>query len=108
MAPPPGPHAPGVLVPQWLLIVLSLLALVAQFNLRTTQRMSPLTSDYLMLCAWLAAVATASFDIIFARLDVLHPDMDYFLTKYSGTPEDVEYILKVGAAPPTPEGLTAR
>jgi hypothetical protein len=28
-------------------------------------------------------------------MDVLRPDMDYFLTKYEGSQQEIEYLLKV-------------
>ena len=104
LAPPPGPHAAGVLVPQWLLISASFLVILARFNLRLRiQKVPVMLSDYLTCCAWLSAVATASFDIIFARMGVFSPDIDYFLTQYEGPPENVEYILKVRATPWVPD-----
>jgi hypothetical protein len=99
--PPPGPNAAGLLIPQWFLVGASFLVIVARLNLRLRlQGVQLMLSDYFMCCAWLCAVVTASFDIIFARMGVLDPDMDYFLTRYEGPPEDIEYILKVSAASP--------
>ena len=98
--PPPGPYPAGLLVPQWGLIIASFIVILLRLNLRLRiQRISLMASDYLMCCAWLCAVATASFDIVFARMGVLDPNIDYFLTRYQGTPEEIEYILKV--SPPT-------
>src|SRR3569833_1205606 len=81
----PGPNVPGLLVPQWLLISISLAVIIARLNLRLRIQQTPLTaSDYLMCCAWLSAVATASFDIVFARMGVITTEMDYFLMAYEG------------------------
>jgi len=86
-------------VPQWLLIGTCFVIIALRLNLRLRiQRIPLMASDYLMCCAWLSAVATASFDIVFARMGVLDPDMDYFLSSYQGPPEDIEYILKVSPA----------
>lgn len=100
-APPAGPTAVGLLVPQWLLIAVSLIVILLRLNLRLkVQRTSLTVSDYFMCAAWLSAVATASFDIEFARMGVLDPEMDYLLIQYRGPPEDIEYILKVSMAGP--------
>lgn len=107
--PPPGPYAAGVLVPQWLLIGISFLVIVARLNLRVrVQRIPLMVSDYLMCCAWLCAVATAAFDIVFARMGVFHPDLDYFMLAYDGPPEDIEFVFKVSGDPPPLPGKNDR
>jgi hypothetical protein len=94
--PLPGPHAAGLLVPQWLLISTSFFVILARINLRLRiQRVPMMLSDYLMCCAWLSSVATASFDVVFARKGILRPDIDYYLTTYEGSAEDFEYLYKM-------------
>jgi hypothetical protein len=83
-------------VPQWTLITVAAVIIGLRCNLRLRiQRVRLTASDWLMLCAWMASVTTASFDIVFASYKVLRPDLNYILATYDGTPEDTEYIFKV-------------
>ena len=89
-------------MPQWLLISFSFVVIALRLHLRLRiQRIPIMASDYLMCCAWVSAVITASFDVVFARMGVLDPDIDYFLTRYPGTPDDIIYILKASMSKPS-------
>jgi hypothetical protein len=48
-----------------------------------------------MGAAWCAALATASFDIVFYKRGALRPDIDYTLRDFDTTVENYEYVAKV-------------
>lgn len=48
-----------------------------------------LVSDLLM------AATTASFDIVFYKMNALRPDVNYTLVNFEASPADFEYILRV-------------
>lgn len=52
-------------------------------------------SDAFLCLAWMASVTTASFDIIFIRMGILHESVSVTLVGYTGTPEDIEFYNKV-------------
>jgi hypothetical protein len=58
-----------------------------------------LLSDLLMGAAFCAALATASFDIIFFKKGALDPKIDYTLRNFEASVEDYEYVGKVGTSP---------
>ncbi|KAF7557235.1 hypothetical protein G7Z17_g840 [Cylindrodendrum hubeiense] len=90
----PGPV--GVLVPQWTLIIIAAAVIIARVNLRLRiQRQGLLSTDILMCLAWVAAVATASFDVKFALMGALKPNVMTTLDGYEGNEDDVPFILKL-------------
>ena len=54
-----------------------------------------LLSDLLLVAAWCGAVTTASFDMVFYKMNVLRPGIDYTLKNFHAPPADFEYLLKV-------------
>ncbi|RYP51737.1 hypothetical protein DL769_010767 [Monosporascus sp. CRB-8-3] len=94
----PGPYAAGVLleqVPEWLLIGIGAAIIGARIYLRVKiQEASLSASDILMCLAWCAAVTNSSFDIVFARMGVLSPHINYYLVGWDGSDEEVEYFQK--------------
>ncbi|KAF7557617.1 hypothetical protein G7Z17_g567 [Cylindrodendrum hubeiense] len=90
--PAPGPAA----VSQWILITIAAAVVAARVYLRLKiQKRKILSSDILMCAAWVAAVATASFDIKFAQMGALEPKVKTTLDGYNGSAEEVILILKL-------------
>ena len=56
-------------------------------------------SDLLLVAAWCGTVATASFDFIFYKRNVMHPDVNYTLSNFDAPPAEFEYILRVSRIP---------
>ncbi|KAF4425049.1 hypothetical protein F53441_14197 [Fusarium austroafricanum] len=96
---PSGPTGPGpvvVLVSQWTLLVIAAGIISARFYLRLQlQKRKLLTSDILMCFAWLSAVATAAFDIKFAQMGALEPQVNTELGGFKGSLEEIAFILKL-------------
>ncbi|KAM5353052.1 hypothetical protein ACJZ2D_017069 [Fusarium nematophilum] len=87
--PAPGPAS------QWILILLAAAVIAARLYLRLKIQMRRLLrSDQLMCAAWVAAVATASFDVKFAQMGALDPQVKTTLEGYNGGPGDITLILK--------------
>lgn len=73
--------------------------ILARFYLRVTVHRNRrlLVSDFLMAAAWCAALATASFDIVFCKRGALKPGIDYTLYNLDTSVENYEYVGKVRA-----------
>lgn len=81
---------------QWILILVAAAVIAARLYLRLKiQKRKLLSSDLLMCAAWVAAVATAAFDIKFAQMRALDPEVVNTLEGYTGGPEDIALILRV-------------
>ncbi|KAH7157306.1 hypothetical protein B0J13DRAFT_581522 [Dactylonectria estremocensis] len=92
----PAPGAAAVLVSQWVLIAISAAVVIARVYLRLAiQKRKILSSDVLMCAAWVCAVATASFDIKFAQMGALKPQVKTTLAGYNGVEGDVILLLKL-------------
>jgi hypothetical protein len=91
-----------------ILITITFVMIAARFWLRVKihQARRLLVSDALMGAAWCAALATASFDIVFYKNGALHAETSYTLSNFAGSAEEYEYVAKV-RTPPSPK-CTAR
>ncbi|KAM7205413.1 hypothetical protein V8F20_003182 [Naviculisporaceae sp. PSN 640] len=102
-APPPpvldinGPSGDAVLATHGTLLGISLLLIIIRVVLRLRiQRSRLLISDGLLVLAWCAGFATASFDVYFKSVGVLRPHISYLLVGWEETdPAVIEYVLKV-------------
>lgn len=55
-----------------------------------------MASDYLMVAAWISAVATASCDIQLGKYGALDPGVKSTLEGFKGTDAEMQRTLKVG------------
>lgn len=72
---------------EWLLIAVTAGLIVARINLRlriNRQQFAP--SDGLIFLAWCCSLTIESLDIIFAKVGILHQDVDYALRGFNGAP----------------------
>lgn len=72
---------------EWLLIAVTAGLIVARINLRlriNRQQFAP--SDGLIFLAWCCSLTIGSLDIIFAKVGILHQDVDYALRGFNGAP----------------------
>ncbi|KAH6880690.1 hypothetical protein B0T10DRAFT_540223 [Thelonectria olida] len=82
--------------PEWTLIVVAAAVVAARVYLRIKiQKRKLLSSDVLMVLAWVSAVATSSFDIKFAQMGALDHKVLTTLQGYDGTSEQVVFLLKM-------------
>ncbi|KZL68699.1 hypothetical protein CT0861_03844 [Colletotrichum tofieldiae] len=91
-----GPPAAAVIATEFTLIGIAATMIGARIYLRLGIQGLPLIASDILIClAWLTAVATASFDIVFHTLGVLRPHITYTLEGFQGTPEQVELVWKI-------------
>ncbi|KAK1623504.1 hypothetical protein BDP81DRAFT_438982 [Colletotrichum phormii] len=91
-----GPSAAAVIGTEFTLIGVAAALIGARIYLRLVIQDLPLiTSDILVCVAWVFTVASASYDIVFHKMGVLHSHVAYTLEGYDGTPEDVELVWKL-------------
>lgn len=70
--------------------------LVARIYLRVgIQKQKLIAADWLRILAWLSALATASFDIVYAVEGSLDPENNYTLVNWDVSPEKMERVLRV-------------
>ncbi|KAK4214620.1 hypothetical protein QBC37DRAFT_314074 [Rhypophila decipiens] len=100
--PPPvldihGPTGSAVLATHGTLLGISLILIITRIVLRVrVQRSALLISDALLVLAWCAGAATASFDVYYKTIGVLEPHISYTFVGWDETnPEVIEYALKV-------------
>lgn len=70
--------------------------LVARIYLRIViQKQKLIAADWLRILAWLSALATASFDIVYIVEGSLDPENNYTLVNWDVSPEKMERVLRV-------------
>ncbi|KAM0199482.1 hypothetical protein ACHAPA_004984 [Fusarium lateritium] len=90
-----APSGAAVLGVIYSLIALAALIIAARIYLRLViQKQKLVVADWLRIAAWCSAFATASFDILFLKEDVLDPTLNYTLVNWDAPPEKFERVLK--------------
>ncbi|OHW93479.1 hypothetical protein CSPAE12_07917 [Colletotrichum incanum] len=91
-----GPSGATVIATAFTLIGIAAAMIGARVYLRIGIQGLPLiASDILVCLAWLTSVSSASFDIVFSDIGVLHPHVAYTLEGFQGTPEEIEFVWKL-------------
>lgn len=91
-----GPPAAAVISTDWLLLSISVALILARLYLRLKiKRRSLVISDAFICLAWCSSVSTWSFDIVFAHMGFLRPDMDYFFSAFTGDTKTLQTALMV-------------
>lgn len=91
----PGSHS-GLQVPQWLLITIALGVIIARLHLRINIKKQKLQrNDITMIIAWFGALAIGCIDARLASLGALQPHVSTILDGYEGSPDDIQFILRV-------------
>ncbi|KAJ4308226.1 hypothetical protein N0V84_012224 [Fusarium piperis] len=93
----PAPSGAAVLGTIYTLIVLAAIVIAARIYLRIViQKRRLLASDVIMILAWLSAVTTSTFDILFQKHGALEAHINYTLTNYEpDSIEEFEHVLKM-------------
>ncbi|KAM0424901.1 hypothetical protein ACHAPT_009957 [Fusarium lateritium] len=93
----PAPSGSAVLGTIYTLIVLAAIVIAARIYLRVViQKRRLLASDFIMILAWLSAVATSTFDILLKKHGALEADINYTLTNYKPkSDEEFEHVMKM-------------
>ncbi|KAL6415645.1 hypothetical protein AUP68_02211 [Ilyonectria robusta] len=90
------PNTNAAQLTEWSFIAVTAVLIAARIYLRLKiNRKQFAPSDMLICLAWCCSVTMASFDIVFAKIDILRPDVDYALKGFSGPPEKKQKGLKV-------------
>ena len=80
----------------FILIALAAAIIGARIYLRLViQKQKLVAADWLRVAAWISAFATASFDIIYIKEDVLRPEINYTLVNWDVPPEKLSRVLRV-------------
>ncbi|KAH6986441.1 hypothetical protein BKA56DRAFT_451523, partial [Ilyonectria sp. MPI-CAGE-AT-0026] len=80
---------------EWSFIAVTAVLIAARIYLRLKiNRKQFAPSDVFICLAWCCSVTMASFDIVFAKIDILRPDVDYALKGFSGPLEKKQKGLK--------------
>ncbi|RBR11657.1 uncharacterized protein FIESC28_08884 [Fusarium coffeatum] len=94
-----APSGAAVLTVVFTLVGVAAAILVARIYLRVViQKQKLIAADWLRILAWLSALATASFDIVYAVEGSLNPENNYTLVNWDVSPEKMERVLRVSIA----------
>ncbi|KAK1976362.1 hypothetical protein LZ30DRAFT_310189 [Colletotrichum cereale] len=90
-----GPPGAAIIVTEFTLVGVAAVLIAARIYLRIgLQGLHLIASDMLVCAAWVTCLASAFFDIVFNKLNVLRPDVAFTLDGYNGTPEKIELVWK--------------